>query len=590
MNLNTKLPYHEVWLCKFIFHRKGPILPHPICLVAYELKSGRLLKIFQDELTNLTTPPFDTGDQNLFVSYFIPDELHCHLALDWPLPVNIIDLFPEFRCSTNGLKEPKKSKLTDALKEFKLSPIDESLEASVEQMVLKDGPWSQTEKQVLFHYGELFVASLVLLLDKMEDHLVRELSEVMQRSRYMVAITKMESYGIPIETERLMILKDKWSDIRETLILEVKDSFHIYDKSGFKTKLFEKYLESQDIPWSKTKTGRLDLRKETFLQMGESYPQIQPLAALRRNLSNLNKLKITVDPDGRTRCELKPFMTITGRNAPSSNKFMFNLPKWLRSLIKPREGYGLAYLDWNYQEIGIAAALSDDSNLKNSYLSGDPYVAFAKEIGAIPEDGTKESYREIRDLFKEVVLAVQYGMSAKSLAKKIEKTETEARELLNQHKQTYPTFWKWSDDNVNYYNTKGELWSGYGWYLRLGADKFKELSIRNFLMQSNGSEMLRLACTIALENNIKVIATVHDGILIEFPLEQSEEQISIFKEIMLEASRRILEGFELSVDVLPIFYPERFKDPDGQPMWELVWSIISEPDNSSIGITPCSKP
>ena len=39
----------------------------------------------------------------LFVAYFASAELGCHLALDWPLPARVLDLYVEFRNLTNGL-------------------------------------------------------------------------------------------------------------------------------------------------------------------------------------------------------------------------------------------------------------------------------------------------------------------------------------------------------------------------------------------------------------------------------------------------------------------------------------------------------
>ena len=47
---------------------------------------------------------------------------------------------------------------------------------------------------------------------------------------------------------------------------------------------------------------------------------------------------------------------------------------------KPTEGKGLAYIDWSAQEIGIAAALS--ILLMKGYTSGDPYLAFGKQLGS----------------------------------------------------------------------------------------------------------------------------------------------------------------------------------------------------------------
>jgi len=65
-------------------------------------------------------------------------------------------------------------------------------------------------------------------------------------------------------------------------------------------------------------------------------------------------------------------------------------------LIKPPPGHGVAYIDWQQQEFGIAAALSGDPLMMDAYRSGDPYLAFAKQAGATPADATKATHKAIR--------------------------------------------------------------------------------------------------------------------------------------------------------------------------------------------------
>jgi DNA polymerase I-like protein with 3'-5' exonuclease and polymerase domains len=62
-----------------------------------------------------------------------------------------------------------------------------------------------------------------------------------------------------------------------------------------------------------------------------------------------------------------PFGTVTGRNNPSTTKAAFGLPRWLRGLVRPTEGYGLSYIDWSQQEFGIAAALYRDPEMQAAY-------------------------------------------------------------------------------------------------------------------------------------------------------------------------------------------------------------------------------
>jgi DNA polymerase I-like protein with 3'-5' exonuclease and polymerase domains len=133
---------------------------------------------------------------------------------------------------------------------------------------------------------------------------------------------------------------------------------------------------------------------------------------------------------------LSAFRSKTGRNQPSNTRFIFGPSVWLRGLIKPPADHGLTYIDWKQQEFGIAAALSGDRLMMEAYRSGDPYLAFAKQAGAVPPDATKSSHKSERDLFKACVLAVQYGMGEDSLAQRIGKPPIVARQLLKQHHDT----------------------------------------------------------------------------------------------------------------------------------------------------------
>jgi DNA polymerase-1 len=66
------------------------------------------------------------------------------------------------------------------------------------------------------------------------------------------------------------------------------------------------------------------------------------------------------------------FQSRAGRKRPSNSRFIFGPSTCLRGLIQPREGWGLAYIDWFQQEFGIAATLSGDQRMMAAYSSGDP--------------------------------------------------------------------------------------------------------------------------------------------------------------------------------------------------------------------------
>ena len=122
--------------------------------------------------------------------------------------------------------------------------------------------------------------------------------------------------------------------------------------------------------------------------MARAYPAVAPLHELRHSLGKLKLNNLHVGADGRNRCMLSPFRSKTGRNQPYNAKFIFGPSRWLRGLIKPAPGYGIAYLDFGSKEIAIAAALSGDEAMIDAYTSGDPYMTFAKQAGLAPPEAT----------------------------------------------------------------------------------------------------------------------------------------------------------------------------------------------------------
>ncbi len=308
--------------------------------------------------------------------------------------------------------------------------------------------------------------------------------------------------------------------------------------------------------------------------MAKIYPQLSPLRELRHALGQMRLSEFKVGADGRNRTMLSPFRSKTGRNQPSNNKYIFGSSVWLRSLIKPAEGWGIAYVDWSQQEFGIAAALSGDQVMKQAYASGDPYLEFAKLAGAVPPDATKKSHPHERALYKATVLAVQYGMGAESLAERIQQPVIVAKDLLRKHREAFRTFWQWSDGNVDHALLHKKLWTVFGWQIQV-AGEINARSLANFPMQANGAEMLRIACILMTEAGIRVCAPVHDAVLIEAPLEELEARVKESQELMREASRQVLGDFELTTDADIYRYPERYRDEErGGAFWDKVMGLL----------------
>jgi hypothetical protein len=344
----------------------------------------------------------------------------------------------------------------------------------------------------------------------------------------------------------------------------------------FSAERWAAFLSRKGIPWPYLESGALALDDDTFREMARAYPaEVGPIRELRHALGQLRLQELAVGADARNRCLLSPFGSRTGRNQPSNSRFIFGPSTWLRSLIRPEPGKAVAYVDWEQQEFGIGAALSGDRAMMDAYQSGDPYLTFAKQAGAVPPDATKQTHKPQRDLFKLCALGVQYGMGAESLARRIGKPVVEGRELLRLHRETYPRYWRWSDAVQDFAMLRGYLETVFGWRVHVGPDA-NPRSLRNFPLQGNGAEMLRLACCLATERGIRVCCPVHDALLVEGPAEEIDDVVEVTQAAMREASEVVLPGFPLRTDAKVVRWPDRYADERGERMWETVWSIVRE--------------
>jgi DNA polymerase-1 len=402
-----------------------------------------------------------------------------------------------------------------------------------------------------------------------------ELDIALYRGEFVAVSALMEHRGVSVDMQIFPLLADPqtWRLVRDTMVPIINAQYGVYVQGvtgdwSFNAEKFGEYLEREGIAWPRTETGKLDLRRKTFEGMSKGHPQLEDLRQLRYARDKMRKVKLAVGSDGRNRTVLWPFKAKTSRTQPKASEWIFSPAVWLRSLIKPGPGQALAYVDYSSMEFMIAAALSDGhcgpvNTMLDMYRSGDPYLAFAKIVGAAPAHATKKTHGALRDRYKVGLLAIQYGISAAALGGLLGISTSEAQQMIRQHHELFAQYWAWSDDWLAAALDTGVMRTRFGWSCYTGITELKERTIRNWPVQANGAEILRIACIMATRHGLELVAPVHDAVLLQAPTTRIDADVALLQNIMRRAGRVVLDH-EIRTDAKIIRYPYRYSDQRGE--------------------------
>ena len=151
----------------------------------------------------------------------------------------------------------------------------------------------------------------------------------------------------------------------------------------------------------------------------------------------------------------------------------------------------------------------------------------------------------------------------------------EARQLLRLYRETFPRLTAWTEAQCDQAVLTGSVSTVFGWRL-LVSGEVKPTTLRNFPIQSAGAELLRLAASLATEQGIAVAAPVHDALLIESDVAGLNAALARTRAAMDEASRAVLDGLAVKVDVKVVLYPHRYSDKRGEALFTRVYRLLGE--------------
>jgi DNA polymerase-1 len=160
-------------------------------------------------------------------------------------------------------------------------------------------------------------------------------------------------------------------------------------------------------------------------------------------------------------------------------------------------------------------------------------------------------------------------------------SESAAHEMHAQHHELFSTYWAWANDWLAHGLDTGEMWTPLDWTMVTGETEFNERSIINWPVQSAGADILRIAVIWATRKGLRLLAPIHDALLLESSLDRIDHDVALLQELMRRASRIVLNGtpggtIELRTDATIVRFPDRYRDARGIAVWERVLELLAE--------------
>jgi DNA polymerase family A len=590
VGLPTKFDrFREIWQVDFEFRQDDNHRPVPVSMFAQEHRTGTQIFMRRDQLLTRSRAPFDVGPDTLFTGYMAAAELSCFQVLGWPYPNNVLCTYTETSAAINGLDidglTDKRPSLIEACELFGIPHMDKERKTRMRDLILSKTEYTEEEWRDIELYNRDDVLVNIPLLEAIATTV--DMPCALFRGRYMKPVVAMERNGLPVDTFYLPELEKNWQALR-LFYIRRDDVFGLYDDDGsFRSERMEALVEARGwVNWPRTATGKLEMKSSVIGKQARHHPELKQLQQLRDLVAELRlgAFLNTIGADGASRCSIIPFWARSGRNQPSERDkaFLLSLPSWTHGLIKPPPGWGLALLDWTAQEPGLAAAFSQDPNLLADYRSGDLHMRFAIRAGLAPPGATKNDpgMGPIRDMVKPVSLGSNYGISKFGVALQTGKSLLWSAGALAQHRRAYAVFGQWQQDTVAQAIFDERIMSPLGWPRAVHAGT-SQRTLLNYMMQSGGSDCMRLAAVAAYEAGIHICAPAHDAFWIAAPLAELDDAIATMQAIMVRAGQAVSGGLTIPVEVAAVVrWPQclgdvRKPDAKGQAMWNEVKQLLS---------------
>ncbi|MBO5463683.1 MAG: DNA polymerase I [Clostridia bacterium] len=371
-------------------------------------------------------------------------------------------------------------------------------------------------------------------------------------------LASMEREGFSVDRVGLENYSDKIGARLEESLRKVYDlagcEFNLNSPKQLSDVLFSE--DKLNLPHGKKTKSGYSTNADVLESLRDKHPIINEILQYRA----LQKLKSTycegllkvIDNDGRIHSTLNQTETRTGRIS-SAEPNLQNIPvrtelgRELRRFFNAKEGYMLVDADYSQIELRVLAALAEDENMINAFISGaDIHSITASQVLGVPlEEVTPNDRRKA----KAVNFGIVYGIGAFSLSNDIGTSVVEADRYIKGYLANYSGVASFMEKAKKDAKEKGyaETYFGRRRYLPELLESnairrgFGERVAMNMPIQGTAADIIKIAMIRVFERlkeeypEAKLIMQVHDELIIEAPENDAENIAALLKETMENA-------------------------------------------------------
>jgi DNA polymerase-1 len=368
---------------------------------------------------------------------------------------------------------------------------------------------------------------------------------------FINTLINMERRGIKLDIEKLKILQEKLSSRINELTKEIyilcNSEFNIKSTQQLGVILFQ-HLGLKGGKKTKTGYSTNEAVLSSLKDEHEVIPKILEYRTTQKLLSTYAEplLKLAkADEENRVYTSFLQTGTATGRLS-SKDPNLQNIPvrselgRSVRDAFVAKDGYKLLSIDYSQIELRLLAHFSEDKALLEAFNNGlDIHMATAIKLFGEEDAEAKRSYA------KSVNFGILYGMGQKKLSVELGITTSEAKEIIVNYFEAFPTIQnflaKIQDDvkNIGYVETILERRRIFDYENATGMQKaaFMRESI-NAVFQGSAADLIKLSM-LEIESYIKeedidaaMLLQIHDELIFEVQEEIVEDVGEKFKYIM----------------------------------------------------------